>query len=649
METLNWVLVSALTALAALAAVALSFRLDLEGRAERALAFSLLFWALIVAPIFTLGYCNWLYRAPVALLSLALSGGVLALCARGQSVAAFWARLRSELVELATLLPDSVKLCWRARSFSVLGLLGALGVLAFTVFLTYLAPADESWDGLYYHQPIVGFALQSHGFGLVELPNTVLAQTINGYPKLGEAFSLWFVLFTDKTWIEIGGSLAAPGLMLAIYLLARRYTTDRAACVGWATVVLLMPAISSQLRSTMIDIELWLFALGAVHFATRVRFRPQHAALALLACALLLGTKSTGLVLVPPILLAVCVRGMRRSEDSSFALSIAAGLALVASIGALTLVRNFRAFHDPFWPVSYRNAALGLDFPGLATLQQVAPDPKFAEFLRRAYDSPARGVRDIILRGYGYAVPWVVLPFGVLGLADGLVVAARGVLRRAREPLAENLSLVALLTLLPLCASPSFSNARYNLQAVAVAVLGIVWLSERRSAPRLQEGALAASVSLSLMAMVWSGYLWGLSLTFADIGQLAAHSKAERASLNFSSFQMPPRVAALREAELGPGDMAVFTRDLSFIGVLWNDKFSNRVSYLSPAGEKSLLAELARRDARWVAVGANSASRRLLDRSPGYEFVGSAAQQDKTVIYRRRLRGGAAPTPAQPH
>jgi len=44
----------------------------------------------------------------------------------------------------------------------------------------------------------------NHGFGLVELPNTLLAQTINGYPKLGEAFSLWFVLFTDKTWIELG-------------------------------------------------------------------------------------------------------------------------------------------------------------------------------------------------------------------------------------------------------------------------------------------------------------------------------------------------------------------------------------------------------------------------------------------------------------
>jgi hypothetical protein len=649
METLNWLLLCALTTSTALAAVALSFTLDLQGRAERALAFYLLFWALIVAPIFALGYCNWLYRAPVALLSLVLSGSVLVLCTRGQSVATFLLRLRSELLELGTLLPDSVKLCWRARSFSVLGLLGALGVVAFTVLLTYLAPADESWDGLYYHQPIVGFALQSHGFGLVELPNTLLAQTINGYPKLGEAFSLWFVLFTDKTWIEVGGSLAAPGLMLAIYVLARRYTADRAACIGWATVVLLMPAISSQLRTTMIDIELWLFALCAVHFATRLRFRPQHAALALLACAMLLGTKSTGLVLVPPILLAVCMRGMRSSEGKAFALPIAAGFALVASIGALTLVRNFRAFHDPFWPVSYRNNAFGLDFPGLATLQQVAPDPEFTEFLRRAYDSPAGGVRDIILRGYGYAVPWVVLPFGVLGLADCAVVAVRSVLRRARDPLAENLLLVALLTLLPLCASPSFSNARYNLQAVALAILCIVWLSERTSALRLQEGALGASVFLSLMAMVWSGYLWGLGLTFADIGQLASRSKAERASLNFSAFQMPARVAALREAELGPGDTAVFTRDLSFIGVLWNDKFSNRVSYLSPKGEQSLLTELARREARWVAVGGNSASRRLLDRSPDYEFVGSAAQQDKTVIYRRRSRGVPAQATARPH
>jgi hypothetical protein len=112
--------------------------------------------------------------------------------------------------------------------------------------------------------------------------------------------------------------------------------------------------------------------------------------------------------------------------------------------------------------------------------------------------------------------------------------------------------------------------------------------------------------------------------------------------MNFSAFQMPARVAALREAELGPGEVAVFTQELSFIGVLWNDRFSNQVSYLPLRDARSFPLELARRHARWVAVGVKSSARRALDADPDYELVGTAAEQDKTVIYRLRAGGLAA-------
>jgi hypothetical protein len=638
-QILNWLLLFALTALAGLGALALALRMEVPGRAERALAFCLLFWTLIVAPIFILGYGGWLYRAPVALLSFAVSSGVLGMCARGRAVSDFASELTGAIRALFRLLSDAVKICGRARSFAALGVLAVGCMLAFTLFLTYLVPADESWDGLYYHQPIVGFAIQSHGFGLVDLPNTLLAQPINGYPKLGEAFSLWFVLFTDKTLIELGSSLAAPGLMLGIYALARRYTTDRAACMGWSAVVLLMPVLSSQFRTTMIDVELWTFVLAAAYFATRPEFRPRDAGLALLGCALALGTKSTGLALTPVVVVVVLVRSLR-GQRRSFAPWVAAGLVSVAAILLFTFGRNFRAFHNPFWPVRFSSSTLGVDFPGVATLAQVAPDLPFREFLSRAYEHPAGGVHDIIVRGYGLAIPWVVVPFGALALLVCAVVVGRGFARGARDRTSENLALVALVLLLPLCATPSLSNARYNVQAVVAAALGIIWAGERWSLERFQEGALASSVVLSLTSFVWSGYLWGLGLTFADIGALVHHSKLERAALNFSTFQMPANVAALREAELGPGDVAVFTRDLTFIGVLWNDQFSNRVVYLPPqAAGASLLAELQSRHARWVAVGEKTAARRTLERSSEYEIVGTAAAQDRTVVFRRR-RGG---------
>jgi hypothetical protein len=106
---------------------------------------------------------------------------------------------------------------------------------------------------------------------------------------------------------------------------------------------------------------------------------------------------------------------------------------------------------------------------------------------------------------------------------------------------------------------------------------------------------------------------------------------------------MPRSVAALRESELGPGDLAVFTQELSFIGVLWNDRFSNRVSYLPMTDAKTFMAALARSGARWVAVGARGAARHALEKSQEYELVGSAAEQDKAVVYRLKARGRAPP------
>jgi len=636
MGLLGWLIFAVLTALASLSALSVARLSEPEGRAETLLVALLLLWAALGLPVLALGYAGLLYRLPVAVLSAALSVAGLAVCARASSVRGVRIGLRDSLLSVPRLVADAFGCCFEARSFALLGSVSALGVLAFTLFLTWLAPADESWDGLYYHQPIVGFALQQHGFGLVELPSTLLAQTINGYPKFGEAFSLWFVLFTDKTLIEIGSVLAAPGMMLAVYLILRRYTADRASCIGWACVLLLLPALSSQLRTTMIDIELWFFALSAAYFATRPVFRARDAALALLGCALVVGTKSTGLVLAPPLLVVVLLRTLRHVPRSRWLPAVLPGFALVVSIGALTFARNWHAFHNPFWPISYQSRTLGWDFHGLATLSQVSPDPSFGELVSREFDHPAGGVHDIIVRSYGYAVPWVVLPLGALGLLYCVGVAARGRLRRTPDALAESLLLLAAVLGLPFLLTPSLANARYNVQVVVLAIVLLVWASERASAERLREGALASSTVLSLMAMIWSGYLWGLNLHWQDIGTLLSHSKNERASLNFSKFQMPAEVARLREAELGPGEVAAFTRELTFIGVLWNDTFSNRVSYLASNTGQSLLTELEQLHARWVAVGGTSAARKTLEHSGAYELVGVAAQTDNAVIFRRR-------------
>src|SRR5262249_7274412 len=136
----------------------------------------------------------------------------------------------------------------------------------------------------------------------------VMVQQVNGFPRLCESVAIWFCIFTDKTLIEIGNTLAAPGLVLATYALVRRYCSDAALSMGWGAALLLVPANYSQLRTSLIDVQVGFFLVAALHFATRpaLRFKDAVAATGLLC--LLVGSKGTALVWAPPIVLVLYVR-----------------------------------------------------------------------------------------------------------------------------------------------------------------------------------------------------------------------------------------------------------------------------------------------------------------------------------------------------
>ena len=93
---------------------------------------------------------------------------------------------------------DALHEALRARSFVLLGLLMSAALILWTAISSYYAPSWRQWDALWYHEPIVAFTIQNHGFAMVDLPRDGL-QKINGYPRLCEMTQLWFVIFTDST------------------------------------------------------------------------------------------------------------------------------------------------------------------------------------------------------------------------------------------------------------------------------------------------------------------------------------------------------------------------------------------------------------------------------------------------------------------
>jgi len=633
---LAWSVLIALTVLAALAALGIAVRAAPGGRAELGILATLVFFALLVTPVYLLGYTGHLTAPLLASLSAPLFGAAFLASAWRRGVRRHLHDTLDHALAILSMAPDGLRQALGARSVVLVGLLWSAGVIGLSAWIMYLAPS-ESWDGLFYHEPMVGLAIQNHGFAVVNLPLIEAVQAVNGYPRLCESVALWFVIFTDKTFIEIGNTLAAPALMWAVYAIARRFG-DRVIAMGWAAVTLLMPAMWTQLSSSMIDVEVAFFLLAALYFCTRPRYRVRDAVCATLAMLLVTGSKSTALVWVPP--LAVIAYGrlvLHHWRDRRWAsvAVIGGGAALMIGLAALTFVRNWVVFKNPMWPITYEIPRLGIHWAGLQTLESMVPDPPLATLASVKYGLPIGGVGDVIRRDYGYAVPWVLVPLGGLALGFALFASIRElVFKQGRR--AVELIVLTFPALIALRLSPSLSIARFNVHIVTSLMFAISWLAGQRRWHRWGEGAVSAAIVLSIMPFFWmQNWYWGTNPQ--GLAVLLKHSREERASMNTASFQMPPAVARLRELELGRGDRVAYTQELAFSGVLWNFRFSNRVEYIPFTRADEFLERLTQFRPKWVAVGGSSPGRAALDTRPrDWEFVGEAAHAGTTVIYRHR-------------
>ncbi len=510
--------------------------------------------------------------------------------------------------------------------------------MALAVWVTYLAPS-ETWDGLFYHEPIVGFAIQNHGFAPVDLPQHQAVQATNGYARLGECVSMWFVIFTDKTLIELPNTIAAPALALALYAIARR-AADRLAAMAWAPVIILMPGLWTQLRTTYVDVEVAFYIVAAVHFATRPVFRVRDAVCAFVAMALFTGTKLSAVVWVPPMAAVVTARLLwhhGRARPLSAALAILGGAAASGGVAAVNLLHNYRAFQNPLYPMSYENASLGVHWKGLNTLAELGPHLSLADLFATKYGAPIGGMADVHDRDYGYAVTWIVVPFAVIG---GLRVlrAAASEIRDRTWGLSCNLLGVLLVGVFSVVVTPTIFPSRYNIHIVALTMVAASAGIAGARWHRVREGVLVSAIALSIVPLYWTRG-WYFGVTMARIGELMRYSARDREFMNSEDFDVPERVARRREEELGPGDRVAFSEEIICPGALWNFRFSNELQMIAFDDPAKYFAKLAKYDPKWVVVNDKGAARAALDQRPNeWEYVGPGTKIDDGAVFRRKTQ-----------
>jgi hypothetical protein len=309
------------------------------------------------------------------------------------------------------------------------------------------------------------------------------------------------------------------------------------------------------------------------------------------------------------------------------------GGALLAALPAHYLGRNWTAFGNPFWPITMDSDRLGIHWPGLATLRHMAPEPPLKEIIDAAYGLPIAGIGDIVVRGYGYGVAWVVVPIALVAVPVLLARAAAEQLDRQRSGQAMNLLLVLAPTALGLFATPSLNIPRYNLHIVAGAMFLATWLASGKAWARAREGLVAAAVVLSILPFFWLGvWPWSWASTDDLKGRLVHPLSSPAAYVDRPTFDLVNRQ---RFEEIHAGDRVAYT-DFDFPGALWNFDFSSRLEFLSFTTRDAYLASVERYDPKWVAVSADGEARKALESTGKWELVGQIVSADSGVALRRK-------------
>jgi hypothetical protein len=602
--------------------------------AECALAASVSTVAVLVVPVHALGWAGLLTRV-VLLCAIA---GTCVLVVVGTLASRRGRRALSDAIaSIDALLRESVAAPWRERSLALLGLVAVIGLCAWTALLSYYAPSS-AWDGVMYHEPMVGFALQNRGFAWVgyEAGNPMLGP-VDGYPRVTEDLMLVLVAAWDRRLIELVPSLLVPILLLGTYVLLRRFVSSRVVALGLASGLALIPGIALQLRSTYVDVTFVAFLATAAAFLFRRPAGPAELWMAGLSLGLAGGSKVTGLMIVPLVggLGVVTVLASALSSERprpALLAHLLGAFVLVVALVAPTFVRNWTKAHNVVWPSSMEVEALGIEWQGpIAITNMNVPTERAIEWFFGP-PRPNEQHHDTKDNGYGDAPPFVIPPLALFGLAAAFARALRGPRRR------EAWLLLGLT--LPLLASfaitPARHWARLNLHVVLAAwVLAAAWLGARRRR-LLAEGVIGALVVGGLATLAWSEPGWDVSLE--RLARLRAMSAEERALASDRMFTlMPTETARARERELGEGDLVVFSGH-PFVGLLWNERFSNRVELLDRREHRGAawLAEAYRRGAEWAVIEPRSPLLPLLRASPAWQEIGPAdGSTDPALAFRR--------------
>jgi hypothetical protein len=646
MLVLGHAVVLLLVAIAAVSASSLARWARVESGAEHLLATMLGGAALLLLGIHGLGVAGALWPTTLFAAVAVLAVVIVALTRDGETLAGRWPSSARALGQSVARVVPLARELREAGPLVVMAAAVLVAAIAWATLLTYLCPSD-SWDGVWYHDLMVGYAIQQHGYAPIELPSLGIAplfQQANGYPRNSEMLSLFFAIYTGRTWLELPSVIAAIPLALTTYLFVLRVSpSSRVAALVWAAAIVVLPGVRLQMRSTYVDNAFAAFNLAAFYFASDPKLCRRRAVVAALCFGLALGTKGMALLSVPPLallaVLVLVVRSGRRELGKTLGAIAFAGL-LVVAVGGVSYLMSYLRYDNPFWPVTVKVG--GLNFPGAVSTGTVMVSEKGDVIANLfAVPVPGRDYVDTRASGYGIATGVLLLPLAALGALTTLWRSGLALVAKARERRALTdeergtllLAAVGAIAAFTLWKSPALWGARYNLHGIAMLMVFAAAAGALTPKAELSRvGAAAAVLVANVLMWFWAEPGWGVKW-----GEAVARLRSTALEREAESPLFVKRTVLARDSELGRGDLVVWSGNLDFASALHNHSYSNRLKYVGQAPVDHAEAE----GARWLALPAASGEAALArSRGDRWQSVGMLHNhpQMPTMVFRSLSR-----------
>ncbi|MBA7671716.1 hypothetical protein ES703_79876 [subsurface metagenome] len=267
----------------------------------------------------------------------------------------------------------------RTSSFYLILFFLILAQIVWILFLGFLFP-PYVWDAITYHLPSVAYWLQAGKIHLIDTP----VSRSNIYPMNVELFFLWNVIFLgNDVLVDLSQFFFTLLGLLGIYALTRKIGVSTKSSLAASAIYFFTPLILIQSKTCQTDLAAAVLFLIALNFAFQYGKDSQISNLFIsgVASGMLMGSKSTGLILVFCLYLYLLVNWLRFHSKKDglpvyvrFMVNNLYFLIPVFILGSYWYLRNWVYFNNPvgheikiFGFVLFEGG-VGPPKPGLTTL-----------------------------------------------------------------------------------------------------------------------------------------------------------------------------------------------------------------------------------------------------------------------------------------